>query len=198
MKIPAVLGIYGESNAGKTRFIVKLIGRLNEEGFKVASIKITDKHIGIDTKGKDTWKHGKAGSKLVVLSSPTETDFLIKQNKKMSEIFENIGYLGNYDIIIVEGASDENIPKIKIGKILERENTILSYDGDFDNIIKTIKNEINKAGENMGKKVNIKVNGKQIALDEFPSEFIKKTIIGMLKSLKGVSEIKNVEIYFEI
>lgn len=44
----------------------------------------------------------------------------------------------------------------------------------------------------------IKVNGKQIPLTEFPSEIIKNTICGMLKTLKGVDEIKNVEIIFKM
>jgi hypothetical protein len=45
--------------------------------------------------------------------------------------------------------------------------------------------------------ISIKVNGKEIPLTEFPTEIIKSTICGMLKSLKGVDEIKNVEIRFE-
>ena len=45
--------------------------------------------------------------------------------------------------------------------------------------------------------VIIKVNGKQIPLTEFPSDIIKKTITGMLQSLKGVDEIKEVEIHFK-
>ena len=42
----------------------------------------------------------------------------------------------------------------------------------------------------------IKVNGKQIPLTEFPTDFIKNTICGMLKSLKGVDDISDVEIKF--
>ena len=40
----------------------------------------------------------------------------------------------------------------------------------------------------------ILVNGKKIPLTEFPTDFIKNTICGMLKSLKGVDEINEVEI----
>ena len=43
----------------------------------------------------------------------------------------------------------------------------------------------------------IKVNGKQIPLTEFPTEFIKNTITGMLKSLKGVDKIQEIEIHFK-
>ena len=44
----------------------------------------------------------------------------------------------------------------------------------------------------------IKVNGKQIPLTEFPTEFIQNTVCGMLESLKGVDDIKEVEISFEV
>ena len=50
----------------------------------------------------------------------------------------------------------------------------------------------------MGEKISVKVNGKQIPLSGFPSDVIKNTVCGMLKSLKGVDEIKDVEIRFEL
>ncbi len=46
--------------------------------------------------------------------------------------------------------------------------------------------------------ISIKVNGKPIHLTDFPTEIIKNTICGMLKSLKGVDEIKYVEIKFNL
>jgi len=46
--------------------------------------------------------------------------------------------------------------------------------------------------------ISIKVNGKEIMLTDFPTEIIKNTICGMLKSLKGVGEIKTVEILFKL
>jgi len=46
--------------------------------------------------------------------------------------------------------------------------------------------------------IKVKVNGKVIPLTEFPKKFIIKTICGMLKSLKSVDEIEEVEIYFSL
>jgi hypothetical protein len=46
--------------------------------------------------------------------------------------------------------------------------------------------------------ISIKINGDEILLTEFPTEVIKNTICGMLKSLKGVDEIKFVEIKFQV
>jgi len=48
------------------------------------------------------------------------------------------------------------------------------------------------------KDIDIKVNGKDIILTEFPSEIIISCICGMLKPLKGVNKIKKVEIKFEL
>ena len=142
MKHPAVFGFYGESNTGKTSLIESIISKLTEEGYKIATVKITDKKIGIDSNGKDTRRHSKAGSKLVILSSPIETDFLFKNKQNINEILQNINKFGKYDLVIVEGANDKTTPKIRIGNIPERENTILTYDGDFKGLINTIKNEI--------------------------------------------------------
>ena len=40
----------------------------------------------------------------------------------------------------------------------------------------------------MVKKVELKINGKKIPLSEFPEEFIKNTLFGMVSTLKGVDE----------
>jgi molybdopterin-guanine dinucleotide biosynthesis protein MobB len=196
MKEPSVFGIYGESSVGKTELIVKLIKQLTNDGFKVATVKITNKKISIDTVGKDTWKHSKAGSKLVVLSSKIETSILLKQHEKIEQILQHINDLGEYDVVIIEGVNYKNIPKIRLGDIKERENTILTYNNDFNELVKMIKKEILRR-KNMEKMI-IKVNGIHIPMSEFPTEIIKHTICGMLKSLKGVEEIKSVEIKFEM
>ena len=42
--------------------------------------------------------------------------------------------------------------------------------------------------------ITISVNGKEIPLTEFPKNIIIKTILGMLTALKGVNDVKMVEI----
>jgi molybdopterin-guanine dinucleotide biosynthesis protein B len=142
MEKPKILGFYGESNTGKTTTITELIKSLTLEGFNVSTVKITDKNIELDVEGKDTWKHAEAGSSLVVLSSATETDYLIKKRQSIDDIVENISNIGNFDIILVEGANDEIIPKIRIGDIEKRTNTVFTYDGDFEKLKEFVKNQI--------------------------------------------------------
>ena len=47
------------------------------------------------------------------------------------------------------------------------------------------------------KEIKVKVNGKDIPLTEFPAEFIKNSLNGMLKTLKNVDEIRSVEIKYQ-
>ncbi len=136
---PYILGFYGESNTGKTTLIVDLIKRLADDGFKVATIKKTDKQISIDTAGKDTFRHAQAGAEITVLSSNAETDFILKKSIKTNEIIRTISQIDNYDFIFIEGASDKKVPKIRIGDIIERENTVFTYDNDFEKIYNVIK-----------------------------------------------------------
>jgi len=136
---PIVFGIYGVSNSGKTNLIVELVKTLKFQGFKVAAVKKSDKNIGIDTNGKDTYKYGEAGSDLVVFSSPVETDFLIKNEMDEDEIVQNIKKMLDVDIILVEGCIAEDVPKIKIGNIADRKNTIMVYENNFEQILNMIK-----------------------------------------------------------
>jgi molybdopterin-guanine dinucleotide biosynthesis protein B len=139
MKKPVVIGFYGESKTGKTTLIVEILKRLKNEGLKVATVKITDKSIGIDTEEKDTWRYAKAGSELVVFSSPIETDFIHKRSTTISEIINNIEKIDEFNVVLVEGSHDKNIPKIRLGNIKERENTIFTYDGDLNRLFEMIK-----------------------------------------------------------
>lgn len=50
----------------------------------------------------------------------------------------------------------------------------------------------------MEKQINLKVNGKNIPLTDFPSEMMINTIHGMIKSLKGVDEIKEIQIKIDL
>jgi len=66
----AVLGFYGFSNTGKTTVIQYLIEELTNRGFKVATVKVTDKPVSIDTEGKDTWRFAQKGAKIIAMSTP--------------------------------------------------------------------------------------------------------------------------------
>ncbi len=195
MSMDAVIGFYGDSKSGKTTLIIKIIEQLTKDGYNVATIKKTDRNVEIDTEGKDTWKHRHAGAKLVVLSSPYETDLMINKRIETKTIVDIISAFGVLDIVLVEGARDPSIPKIKIGNGKERYNTIMQYQDDLEGVMKIIKKEIDK--KKRKESISIVINGKKVALSEFPADIIKSTLVGMLSSLKDIDQINEVSIRFK-
>ncbi len=62
-----IVAVVGNSNSGKTTAVEVLIKGLTEKGYKIGSAKhIPDPEFTIDTKGKDTWKHARAGANTVL------------------------------------------------------------------------------------------------------------------------------------
>ncbi|MEF8879754.1 MAG: molybdopterin-guanine dinucleotide biosynthesis protein B [Candidatus Thermoplasmatota archaeon] len=196
--IAAVVGIYGESNSGKTGLITRLIEKLKEQGYNVAVIKKTDKKISIDTEGKDTYRYAQKGSDLVVFSTKIETSYIVKEKQDTEDIIQQIKDSWNIDVILIEGSNHPDVEKIKVGGNVIRENTIMKFNSeeDFSKIIDFIRQRMEDV--KMKDKVSVKVNDKDIPLTDFPSEFIRNTLEGMLKSLKGVDEdIEKIDIVYE-
>jgi molybdopterin-guanine dinucleotide biosynthesis protein B len=196
MSTSAIIGFYGKANIGKTTLIVKIIEKLVKERYKVATIKNTDKNIKIDIEGKDTWKHKYAGAKLVALLSLSETDIMINKRMNITNIVNIISACEQFDIVLVEGARNLNIPKIKIGDEENKENTIMQYQNNFEEVMKIIKKEIEKNKKKHD--ISISINGKNVVLSEFPKEIIKNTLLGMLTSLKGIDQINEVKVHLKI
>ena len=135
-----ILGFYGESESGKTTLLEKLIHKLTEEDYQVAAVKKTNQHTSLDSTGKDTYRLAQAGANLVVFSTQVETSFLVNTKISEEEIIAKIQQLGNFDFIFLEGANEKTIAKIRLGNIAKRENTLLTYDGNFENLLAIIKN----------------------------------------------------------
>lgn len=138
MKEPRVIGFYGYSGSGKTTLIEKLCRDLADRGINFAVIKQSDKAIRMDQPGKDTYRFQDAGAAVVALASQSETDLIINRALAISEIVKLIKAAGEVDLVIVESCNDPAIPKIRLGEIEERENTIWTYDGDHLNLLNLV------------------------------------------------------------
>ncbi|NMC29158.1 MAG: molybdopterin-guanine dinucleotide biosynthesis protein B [Pelolinea sp.] len=137
---PTILGFYGQSGIGKTYLVKKIVAQLISEGFHAAVIKVSDKAVSIDTEGKDTYLYGQAGAETVVFSSASETTFLVKQPLPTSKIVQFLSENEEYDFIFIEGALEDWIPKIRLGDMALRENTLFTYDGNYEALIAQIRN----------------------------------------------------------
>jgi molybdopterin-guanine dinucleotide biosynthesis adapter protein len=112
-KIP-LISIVGTSKTGKTTFIERLIPAFKERGLRVATVKHHHLDFEIDKVGKDTYRHKKAGSSTVILSSPYKIALVRDVEKEMllGDIVSR--YVDDADLIITEGYKKEDTPKIEI------------------------------------------------------------------------------------
>jgi molybdopterin-guanine dinucleotide biosynthesis protein MobB len=136
---PFILGFYGHSGVGKTYLIRHIVSRLTAEKQHVAVVKISNQSINLDTEGKDTYLYGQAGAETVVFSSTNETTFLLKKALSTRQIVDHLLQQSSYDFIFVEGALEEWIPKIRLGDIDLRPNTLSTYDGNFEDLYQKIR-----------------------------------------------------------
>src|SRR5881396_3159703 len=68
MAIP-ILCVVGRSNSGKTTLIERLIPELVQAGYRVATVKHAGHGFDLDTEGKDSWRHKRAGASTVIVLS---------------------------------------------------------------------------------------------------------------------------------
>lgn len=129
-----IFGIYGLKNAGKTTLLENLTRELVNDGYRVATVKCATVNISIDKKGKDSWRHKDAGAVSVCVSGENETAFIMEAVSGFSDIISTLQNLSHPDVILVEGCELQDVPKIAIGDVEEREGTIFRYHRDNDNL----------------------------------------------------------------
>lgn len=224
MAAQPVVTIYGNSDSGKTELVVELVEEFIGDGVEVCTIKHSPSKLSLDEEGKDSWRHKKAGSRLTVLATEVETSFLVPHEMKLKEIVGTLERIGDFDLIIAEGYKDSDIPKVAVGNIDPRDNTLHEYDGDFTELKRKIselidlkeieddlpgidcgrcgydsceelasailegKKELSDCEVREQRRVNLKVNGEEVPLENFPAQFVEGGLKGMLRSLKGVDD----------
>ena len=123
IRTPRLVQFVGTSGSGKTTVMEYVTANLTKLGYRVGVAKhIHTAGLTIDTEGKDTWRHARAGARVVVSASPNELA-VIKKTSSETE-FEHIirEFDGlDLDVILLEGFSSASkkwrtIPKIVTAK----------------------------------------------------------------------------------
>ena len=208
----AIVSFIGKSNSGKTTLLEKVIGELTSRKYKVATIKHTAEEATLDTPGKDTWRHLRAGSKATAIGSDKRI-VLIKPVKKKSTVEEMARLLGeDYDLIITEGFKQGPYPKIEVHRkeigspltgiknlIAIATDESLETDvrqfsiNDHTSIADFIEKEYIKA---QGERLSLYVNDELMTLSEFPHQIITNLLLAIATSLKGVNKVKNLKFFY--
>jgi molybdopterin-guanine dinucleotide biosynthesis protein B len=206
-----IISIVGQSQSGKTTLVEQLVIEFKGRGYRVATVKHTCKDFDIDKKGKDTWRYTEAGSDAVAISAPRMVA-LIKPQDGNDSIDEVVHLLGeDFDIIFIEGFHQAHVPKIEVyrkelNKGLRCDpgelKAIVSDDTldvdvpqfpvhDISGIADFISERIiGKRGDD----TLLFVNGSPIILNQFANQIFANTLLGMVSSLKGVTEVRSLEV----
>jgi molybdopterin-guanine dinucleotide biosynthesis protein MobB len=102
LKQPAILGVIGRPNSGKTTLIERLIPRFTLMGLTVATVKSVA-HFAIDMPGKDSWRHGRTGAEAYAVASSSQLAFVtrLRAEAPLTEIVRR--YFAGFDLVVCEG-----------------------------------------------------------------------------------------------
>jgi len=120
-----IVAVIGSKSSGKTTIVETLVKQLTKEGYNVATVKhIPEKDFSIDTEGKDTWRHAKAGAKKVISIAPNEVAIIHKVKTEKLTLEDIVQHCQEADVIILEGfkklvGTQPNVFKIITVKNLE-------------------------------------------------------------------------------
>ena len=209
--MPSIVSIVGNSKSGKTTLIEKLIRELKARGYRVATIKHAPQGMTLDEPDKDSWRHIQAGSEATVISSQDRVVLIrpVASDVTLNEIAHLFGE--DYDIILTEGFKQDNAPKIEahrretgpplsdIKKLiaiatdepLETKTRQFSLD-DIKGLADLLEQGFIKP---QSERLSLYVNNVPVPLSTFPKKLITNVLVAMTSSLKGVGEVKSLEVF---
>jgi molybdopterin-guanine dinucleotide biosynthesis protein B len=211
-----IVSIVGKSDSGKTTLIEKLVPELTRRGYRIATVKHDVLGFEVDREGKDSWRHKKAGAHTVVISSPEKAALIrdVERDLNLGEIRDKL--IRDVDLILSEGYKRDVQPKIEIFRkekhqelLCAKEDNLIAIVSDqtfnvgvpcFDledmkGLSNFIEKEFLKAGK--GRVVSLTVGGNPVPLSPFVTDFLTKTIKGMLSALKDCDPAGRIEIRIE-
>ena len=209
--MPPIVSIVGGSKVGKTTLMEKLVGELKSRGYRVATIKHASQGVSFDEPDKDSGRHIQAGSEATAVSSPDKI-VLIKPVAQDAGLDEIVRFFGeDYDIVLTEGFKHGSAPKIEVhrrevGPPLSDVSKIMAIATDENLDTKTrqfsledVKGLADLLEQGFLKpqreRVSLYVNHEPVSLSQFPKEVVANVVLALASSLKGVGEVRNLEVF---
>lgn len=125
-----VVGVVGESGAGKTTLVERLVSALDRAGTTVGTVKGIHHAVELDEPGKDTHRHRTAGAARVVGVTPELTASFQPVGKDDGGADTALDraldeFADDVDVVLVEGFSSSALPKLVVG-----DPEAIAFDGD--------------------------------------------------------------------
>ena len=134
-----VFGIVGWKNSGKTGLLERLVEDITNRGFSVSTMKHAHHNFDVDQKGKDSFRHRKAGARQVFLSSDARWVLMteLRESLKLT-MEEQLGKMDSVDLVLIEGFKTNDHLKIETYRSVTGQQLIAPSD---KNIIAVATND---------------------------------------------------------
>ncbi|MEL6435429.1 MAG: molybdopterin-guanine dinucleotide biosynthesis protein B [Pseudomonadota bacterium] len=111
---PAILGVAGYKNSGKTTLTSKLVRAYSNDGLRVSTVKHAHHAFDLDQPGTDTANHREAGAGEVAIVSARRWAIMHENRKGEPEppLEDILTRLSPCELVIVEGYKNDPHPKI--------------------------------------------------------------------------------------
>ena len=124
-----VFGVVGWKNSGKTGLMERLVAEYTARGLKVSTVKHAHHSVELDSEGKDTWRHRKAGAGEVLLATSKRWVLMheIGESDEEPPLDRLLEHMTPCDIVVVEGFKRFPHPKIEV-HLQQRGQPLLARD----------------------------------------------------------------------
>jgi molybdopterin-guanine dinucleotide biosynthesis protein B len=213
-----IVCVVGASDSGKTKLVTSIVAELSRRGWNVATAKHSKSTFSLEPKAKDTFKHRKSGAKTVLFLGPRETVAVRPPGEELGACVAR--FCSDADIVIAEGFVGENYPKIAIATNRKSESDLTALP-NLRALVRPRPQTSPKASEavkrlpqfrlndtkcicdfiekqllsrKIGTDAYLLVNDKQVPLNAFVRNFLARSVLGIVSSLKGTGRLRSLEV----
>ena len=134
-----VFGIVGWKNSGKTGLVERLVEDITNRGVTVSTMKHAHHNFDVDQKGKDSFRHRKAGAHQVLLSSDARWVLMTELRESLKPTMEEqLKKMDPVDLVLIEGFKTNDHLKIETYRSVTGQKLIAPSD---KNIIAVATND---------------------------------------------------------
>jgi molybdopterin-guanine dinucleotide biosynthesis protein MobB len=126
---PALFGVTGWKNSGKTGLMERLVNELTGRGLTISTVKHAHHSFDVDHPGRDSFRHRQAGATEVLLVSRNRWALMHElRGAEEPPLVDLLDKLAPADLVLIEGYKTNPHPKIEAHREATRQALIAPQD----------------------------------------------------------------------